>query len=423
MLIKIKSIKILVMSNKINTDNYKGVRDFYPEDQAIQNYIFKIWKETMESFGYEQYDASILESSDLYKAKSSQEIVNEQTYSFSDRGDRDVTLRPEMTPTIARMIAKKRGSLTFPLRWFSIPNLFRYERPQKGRLREHWQLNADLFGVDDIQTDVEMIEIAYTILKNFGLRDDQFEIRINNRKLINKTFKELGLNMIESNELSRLLDKKDKIKDFDKKVEELLGRKINLDIKPDESIIAIKEKLALRGITNVVFVPELTRGFDYYTGIIFEIFDKNPENNRSLFGGGRYDDLLNIFNAERIPAVGFGMGDVMLRETLATYSLLPKNISKTNLLLCPLNDAFFDIAADWAGHLRDGGLNVSVDYSGKKLDKQIRNADKNNIPFIACIGENEVKKEKLSVKELRTGKQKLLSLKKIPGFVKKVLNK
>lgn len=406
------------MNKEVTTDSYKGVRDFYPEDQFIQNYIFDIWKKSLESFGYEQYDASILEYSDLYKAKSGEEIVNEQTYQFIDRGLREVTLRPEMTPTVARMIAKRKRELTFPVRWFSIPNLFRYERPQKGRLREHWQLNADFFGVESIDADIEMIEIAYTILKNFGLKDDQFEIRVNDRRLLNNYFKELGLNEIKAHEFSRLLDKKDKIKDFDEQIEKLIGKKINFDPKPNEAIEAVIQKLRDRRISNVVFVPTLTRGFDYYTGIVFEVFDKHPENNRSLFGGGRYDDLLDIFGAEKVPAVGFGMGDVMLRETLKTYNLIPEFKSKTDLMLCPLNDAFFDIASDWASHFRDEGLNVLVDYSGKKIGDQIKKADKRKITFIACVGEDEVSKKKLSVKNLNSGKEKVLAIKKISKFVK-----
>lgn len=411
------------MNKKVSTESYKGVRDFYPEDQTIQNFIFDVWKKTLTNFGYEQYDASILELSDLYKAKSGDEIVGQQTYTFIDRGDREVTLRPEMTPTIARMIASRRRDLIFPLRWFSIPNLFRYERPQRGRLREHWQLNVDLFGIDNLQAEMEVIEIAYKILLNFGMKDDQFEIRINDRKLLNKYFEDQGLNEIEVHELTRLIDKKNKISDFDEQVKRLLGRSIDLDIKPNETIQAIIDTLRNRQISNVVFDPTITRGFDYYTGVVFEIFDKHPDNNRSLFGGGRYDDLLDIFDAEKVPAFGFGMGDVMLKETLDTYGLLPKTKTNINLMLCPLNDAFFDISADWASHFREEGLNVTVDFSGKKIGDQIKKADKKNIPFVACIGEDEIKNGKLILKELQNGQEKKLARKKIVEFVKKKLNK
>lgn len=404
--------------NKITTENYKGVRDFYPEDQSLQNYIFFIWKETLESFGYEQYDASILEYSDLYKAKSGQEIVTEQTYNFIDRGERDVTLRPEMTPTIARMIAKKKKELIFPLRWYSIPNLFRYERPQKGRLREHWQLNADIFGIDNFFAELEILEITYTLMRNFGLDDTQFEIKINDRNILNKKFEEMGLNKIEATELSRLIDKKNKIDDFDEQVEKLLGKKISFDFEPNEKITAIIEKLKRRGITNISFAPTITRGMDYYTGFVFELFDTNPENARALMGGGRYDDLLDIFGQEKLPAVGFGMGDVMLKETLQTYDLLPKHFSKIDLVFCPLNEAFFDIVSEWATDLRESGLNIMIDYSGKKIKDQIGKASKRDVQFISCIGDDEISSKKIEIKDLRTGKTVKLPMQKVSEFVK-----
>ncbi len=175
-------------TKKLSTEPYKGVRDFYPADMAVQSYIFDIWKKTAESFGYEEYGASVLEPANFYKAKSGEEIVNEQTYTFIDRGEREVTLRPEMTPTLARMVAAKKRELVFPLRWYSIPNLFRYEQPQRGRVREHWQLNVDLFGVNGIEADVEVISLAYKIMKNFGAKDEDFEIRVNSRNLLRKIF-------------------------------------------------------------------------------------------------------------------------------------------------------------------------------------------------------------------------------------------
>src|SRR5271170_7500650 len=158
----------MAKGDKLPTDSYKGVRDFYPEDQFIQRYIFEHWERVCELFGYEEYSAGILENAELYRSKTSEEIVNEQTYTFTDRGDREVTLRPEMTPTLARMVAAKYRELGFPLRWYSIPNVFRYERPQRGRLREHWQLNVDLFGSDSFAADAEVIQVAYEVMKAFG---------------------------------------------------------------------------------------------------------------------------------------------------------------------------------------------------------------------------------------------------------------
>ena len=305
----------------LSTESYKGVRDFYPEDMFVEKYLFEKMRKTVESFGYVEYGASPLEESELYRQKSGEEIIRKQTYSFKDRGDRDVTLRPEMTPTTARMIAKKRRELAFPLRWYSIANMFRYERPQRGRLREHFQLNVDLFGIENDEAEVEIISLASHILKSFGMSDENFEILINSRVLLQEYLKKEELSDIEIKSFQKLLDKKNTIKNFEEESRKLLGREISLDISPNEKINDIISALEKRGIKNVRFSETLIRGFDYYTDIVFEIFDKNTENRRSLFGGGRYDELLSLFGKENIPAVGFGMGDVTLKDTLETYNL------------------------------------------------------------------------------------------------------
>lgn len=409
------------MSNKLSKESYKGVRDFYPEDQFIQDYIFFVWEETLRSFGYEKYNASVLEPTDLYRAKSGEEIVNEQTYQFTDRGDREVTLRPEMTPTVARMIAQRKRELVLPVRWFSIPNLFRYERPQRGRLREHWQLNADIFGVDSIEADVEVIEIAATLLTNFGLNDTQFEIRINDVAALSQQLEEAGLNDIEAHQYKKLLDKKAKIDDFDEQVKKLLGRDFEFSLQPSTQVETVIAKLQNRGISNVIFSPETVRGFDYYTGVVFEVFSTDPNNNRSLFGGGRYDDLLKIFDEQPVPAVGFGMGDVTARDVLETYNLIPPYEPSAQLTICSLNDAFYDIAGELAQELRWQDIAVAVDFSGKKLSEQISRADKRGIPLLICIGEDELATNNYTLKDLRSGKEKKLKREKIAGFVKKTL--
>jgi len=300
---------------KLSTEPYKGVRDFYPEDMAVQNYIFDTWKKVSHDFNYEEYTASILEPAELYRSKGNEEIVNEQTFGFTDRGDREVVLRPEMTPTLARMVAGRRKSLKFPLRWFSIPNVFRYEKPQRGRKREHWQLNCDLMGIADISAEVEIISLAHAIMKAFGTKDEDFQIKVNDRKLLNEKF--------GSPELIRLLDRKNKIstEEFEKIWQETSGKAFDSNIEPNDDIKNLISKLAERGISNVVFEPTITRGFDYYTGIVFEMFDTSPENSRSLFGGGRYDNLLEIFGVEPVPTVGFGMGDITFRDFLETHNL------------------------------------------------------------------------------------------------------
>jgi histidyl-tRNA synthetase len=261
--------------SKLDTAPYKGVRDFYPEDMAIQNYIFDIWKKVAKEAEYEEYSASLLEPTEIYTEKSGSEIVNEQTFTFMDRGGRSVTLRPEMTPTLARMVAARRRNLKFPLRWFSIPNLFRYERPQRGRKREHWQLNCDLLGVSGIEGDLEVIKLADAIMKEFGAKTEDYEIRLN-------TYAESrdGLN-------------------------------------------EVMERLSGEGITNTRIDDTLVRGQSYYTGVVFEIFDTDTENSRSICGGGRYDNLLEIFDVEPLPIAGFGMGDITIKDFLETHKLGP----------------------------------------------------------------------------------------------------
>jgi histidyl-tRNA synthetase len=285
--------------SKLGTDPYKGVRDFYPEDMAIQNYIFKIWREVVESFEYVEYSASILEPSELYKSKTSEEIVNEQMFTFTDRGGREVALRPEMTPTLARMVAARRRNLKFPLRWYSIPNVFRYERPQRGRRREHWQLNCDLIGIAGVEAEIEIISLAHAIMKAFGAKDEDFEIQVNSRKAIPE-----GVTM----ETIRKIDR---------------GEELDISIDETLEIRTLLEKLNRKDIQNAKFNPKIVRGFDYYTGMVFEVFDTHEENRRSLFGGGRYDNLLEIFDVEPIPAVGFGMGDITIRDFLETHKLKP----------------------------------------------------------------------------------------------------
>jgi len=425
--------------SKLDTGSYKGVRDFYPEDQFIQNHIFSVWRKAVESFGYSEYSASILEPSELYKAKTGEEIVNEQTYTFKDRGDREVTLRPEMTPTVARMVAMRRRELGFPLRWYSVPNLFRYEAPQRGRLREHWQLNADIFGLESIEAETEIIQIAHKIMRNFGATDDDFLIRLNSRKIINSLYRLFGLDAESSQTISKLIDKKNKIseEDFSLDIEKVLGDKsksfIELISSPDkllekigkesedvEEIFQVTRSLEKLGITNITFDQTLMRGFDYYTGVVFEVFDTNKENPRSLFGGGRYDDLTAVFSAESVPAVGFGAGDVTIRDFLETHNLLPAYKSTTNLYVAILEEKHFSDARVLAGYLRASGVNVALDFSLRKVGDQIKTADKHGIPFVIVIGDDEIQSKIYKLKDLKTGKDWSLSAEEV---IQKILSK
>lgn len=404
---------------KLSTDNYKGVRDFYPEDYKVLEYIFSKWKSVLSQYGYEQYDASPLEYSEIYKQKSGEEIVNEQTYTFTDKGGREISLRPEMTPTVARLVARKHRELSYPLRWFSIPNVFRYERPQKGRLREHWQLNVDIFGLESMFADVELVQIAYDILINFGLTDSQFVIKINNRKMLNTFFENTTLSEEQKYAVLKLLDKKNKLPNFDELLRDIAGKDFKFNPEMDEETIAVIESLKKRGISNIEFDPYMVRGFDYYDGIIFEIFDTSPANNRSIFGGGRYNNLTQMFSNDSVPACGFGMGDVTLRDILETYDLLPTFTDTVDVYLAPLHENFIEETLTLADDLRKTGIKVIVDYSGRKVVDQIKKAISKKCRFFAAIGDDEIYSKKLILKNLATKKESKEKFKNIAKFVKK----
>ena len=394
--------------NKLSTEPYKGVRDFFPEDQALLNYIIKTWRDACERFGYVEYSASILEPSDLYKAKGAdnEEIVNEQTYSFTDRGEREVTLRPEMTPTVARMVAHKRRELGYPLRWYSVPNCFRYERPQRGRLREFWQLNADIFGTRSPAADAEIIMLAYEILRAFGGKPEDFEIRLGSRAALDLLTTELGLDDTRKAKLLGLLDRRNKMPeaDFIRALDDLgvpHGRVLGGDAPKDVAeVLAILETL---GVPNAKYDPSVVRGFAYYTGVVFEVFDTHPDNNRALFGGGRYDNLTQLFDDEPLPGIGFGMGDVTIRDFLEVRGLLPTYTPPTKVYIAAASTDVVTNVMQLAQELRAQGVAVAVDFGERKLGDQIKVAAKHVVPWLIVVGADEVASGTFGVKNLATG--------------------
>ena len=411
----------------LSTKSYKGARDFYPEDKRIQNYIFSKLREVVESFGYQEYDAPIIEPTELYTAKSSDEIVSEQTYSFTDRGGREVTLRPEMTPTVSRMVADRRQELSYPLRWYSIPDLWRYERPQAGRLRQHYQLNVDIFGVAGIEADHEVITVADAILKFFGAGGDMYEIRINSRADMNEHFDELGLSDDQKKTVTSLIDKKNKMKpeEFEKLVGEATNQEqvnkllhyLNSDTKPSEKVQELISLLQESGVEAVKYDPSITRGFNYYTDIVFEVFDTHPDNNRSMFGGGRYDGLVGLFGVDPVPTVGFGMGDVTLQRFLELHNLLPQLPAETDAVVIIIGDVYKQ-AQKVLSELRSKGARISVDATGRKIDAQIRSAVKSTAPFVLFIGEQELADNSFKLRNLSRGEEMNLSLSQVAETLK-----
>lgn len=395
-------------NEKLSTESYKGVRDFYPPEQALFTHFTNIMRATVEKFGYVEYHASVLEPAELYKSKTSEEIINEQTYTFTDRGGREVTLRPEMTPTVARMVAAKRREFGFPLRLYSIPNVFRYERPQRGRLREHWQLNVDLFGSTSVEADTEVISVAHALMKAFGASDDDFVIKIGSRNFLNALTRELNLSDEAAKALRGLLDKRKKLPpgEFEKQIADLgIAAEALEGGKTPDDVAAVLERLEERGIHNAQFAPEIVRGFDYYSGIVFEVFDNHEDNNRSLFGGGRYDNLTALFDTEPTPGVGFGMGDVTMRDFLEVRGRLPEYAPKTHVYIAVASPEVMGSAVELAAMLRSGNVAVALDFGEKKLGDQIKTATKHKIPHLIVVGEEEVASGNYKVRELASGEE------------------
>ncbi len=428
----------------LSTQPYKGARDFYPEDKRLQNYMFSKLRAEVEKFGYEEIDAPVLEPLDLYAAKSGDEIVNEQTYQFEDRGGRMVAIRPEWTPTVSRMVAARRQELAYPLRWYSIPNLWRYERPQKGRLREHWQLNVDIFGLSDLSAERELIQLGDQIMKSFGAKSSMYEIRINSRQLVDYAMQTyLGLDTVQAHSMIRLIDRIHKMEraafvaqvdalctSFQRQngtVDKLLAF---LDVKKIELLPAelltnpIVQQLhvlltALQdaNVTNVRFDPSLMRGFDYYTGVVFEVFDTDPENNRSMFGGGRYDGLVGMFGVEPVPTVGFGMGDVTLQNFLESHSLIPKLHADTDVYVIQIGNVDAQ-AQRIIAELRHQGIKVAVDASGRKPGVAIKVAAKKDIHYALFLGEREIADEMYELRNLITGEEERHGIARIVSILK-----
>lgn len=422
----------------LSTQPYKGARDFYPEDKQRQDYMFGVIRQTVKRYGYAEYDAPVIEPLDLYRAKTGEEIINEQVYSFTDRGGREVAIRPEITPTVSRMVAAKRQELAYPLRWFSIPNLWRYERPQRGRLREHWQLNVDIFGDAGLSADHEAIAVASDVLQSFGATSDMYVIKVNCRKLMNSLMSDyLKLDDQQAHSLSKLIDRMNKMPQdkFLAAVSEIVADKVDMVMDllaakeisdlPEavrqgeyaERLSTLLEMLSKTGINNVVFDITLMRGFDYYTDIVFEVNDTNPENNRSMFGGGRYDGLVGLFGVEPVPTVGFGMGDVTLANFLEAHNLLPNYQNATDVVIVTIGDVYADAYAI-AQALRKDNINVSIDSTNRKLDKKIKTVDKQGISFALFVGEDDVQEKTYQLKNLKSGESSSVSIDQISAILR-----
>lgn len=432
------------MSNLLSTQPYKGTRDFYPREMKFRNWFFGKIRETLEASAYEEYNAPMVESLELYIAKSGEEIAKEQTYNFTDRGGRQLALRPEMTPSVARMVAAKMNDLNMPLKWFSIPNMYRYERPQRGRLREFWQLNVDIFGCDTFEADMDIVESAINVMRAFGADETMFRVHINNRRFFNDVIEKIsGTDADGAKKVSKIVDKKNKIPrdvyeremaelgiDEEKlaKIDALYTMSVEEatalcpDSKGSEELSSLFALLHETGLDKYcVFDFGIIRGLDYYTGTVFEVFDESPENNRAMFGGGRYDNLVGLFakNA-KVSGVGYGMGDVTLENFLVTHGLCPdftENAQK--VLVARFDDVPYREYINLTAKIREGGTVTSLYLGSKKFAKQIDYAVKENYTHIVIMGGNELAAGKVKIKNLTTHEEIEINACAAPDYFKK----
>lgn len=428
----------------LSSQPYKGSRDFYPADFNRRQWIYETCARVLRGFGYQEYDGPLLESFDLYAAKSGQELVDQQLYSFLDRGERKVAIRPEMTPTLARMVAAKLEEIPKPVRWFRFPNVWRYERPQKGRLREHWQLNVDVLGGDATWAETEILEIAGSLFKSFGAQK-YVRFRINHRALMDAFYtQQLSLSSEIIPALSRILDGREKmssevfIQNLEKiqltaaqidKVQSFISSDLSQATKlcpcpAAEHLNVLFERLSKTSTPDVYhFDPSIVRGLDYYTGVVFEAFDVSPENNRALFGGGRYDNLMGLFHKNKsLSGVGLGMGDVVLSDFLDLHKLWPDLNQKNQIFISCLDDQLYNDVSKLAVSLRDSDLSVMTSLGSGSFKNQLKQADRLGVRWIILWGENEKKSNQVLVKELSTGNQDAVDIDQLLQWFKSRCN-
>ncbi|GJQ35241.1 MAG: histidine--tRNA ligase [Anaerolineaceae bacterium] len=398
----------------------KGVREFYPETMSLRNYLYEKVRSASRSFGYQEWDGPFIETIDLYAAKSGEELVKKQSFVFEDRGGDLVTLRPELTPSLARMIAAKQGQLTFPVRWWSFGPFWRYEQPQKGRTREFFQWNIDMVGADSPEADAEMIAIAATFLRSVELDPARVSIFVNDRSLMTSQFDMLDIPVEKRVDASNLIDRRSKMKPdaweayglemglSQRQIDGLKQVLENYNLwKQSDNLQRVFTALNALGVKEYIkFDPAVMRGLLYYTSTVFEAFDLTGSVRRSILGGGRYDNLLEDVGGDSLPATGFAMGDVVIGIVLQEAGLVPDfEPSPAQVLVTVFDKNLWVQSLSLASELRQTGLNVMVYPEPVKLPKQFKFADKMKMRVAMVLGPNEVEKGLVVVKNLGTGDQ------------------
>lgn len=415
----------------------KGTRDFYPDNMAVRRWIFDEIRSVSSDFGYQEYEGPCLELIDLYAAKSGEELVKEQAFVFSSPGDDLLTLRPELTPTLARMVAQQQFELPFPLRWWSIGPFWRYEQPQRGRTREFYQWNIDLIGTESTASDAEIVAVAATFFRNIRLSPEKVQIFVNNRRLMDQSFAKIGIDKDLRPIVFRLVDKLDKLppkewRDYavDNGITvaqvDSLEQLINDHQlwQNSSELIEFFELIEAFGVSEFVsFNPKVIRGLDYYTGTVFEAYELGGKS-RAILGGGRYDNLVADVGGKPLPGVGFAMGDVVIELVLRDAGLIPSKLGGGPQVMVALFEK--SILSDvllLSNQLRDAGYRTVLYPNEDRLGKQFKFADKLNIPIVVILGPDELSSGQVAIKNLMTREQVVVDrvelLKKISEFLVK----
>tara|TARA_B100001113_G_scaffold353555_1_gene358333 strand:- start:2841 stop:4097 length:1257 start_codon:yes stop_codon:yes gene_type:complete len=409
------------------TQGVRGTRDFYPEDMRLRNWLFDNFTDAALLHGFDEYDAPILEYEELYTRKQGEEIT-EQLYNFEDKGDRKVALRPEMTPSLARMVMARAGGLPMPIKWFSIPQCWRYERTQRGRGREHYQWNVDIWGTNEISADAELISILVTFFEGVGLTAKDLVIKISSRKVLEEVLGSLKISEEIFSKTCIIVDKMDKLS-ADVVEEQLIELGHNSGaISTIQSILSIKnidelanslgkessavselnslfDSIDSYGISEWVELDvSIVRGLAYYTGAVFEAHDREGKF-RAICGGGRYDKLLSTLGGKDLPATGFGFGDMVIMELLTEKNLIPELISGIEDIVIPLNPELRSASVMVAAALRDTGRTVDLVLEDKKLKWAFKHAERIGADRLVMVMPEEWKSGKVRIKNLESGEE------------------
>jgi histidyl-tRNA synthetase len=403
---------------------YRGTRDFLPEEMAVRQAVFSKLYQVAETYGFQRYDGPVLEAAEIYEAKSGREIADQQLYTLTDRSGRRLALRPEMTPSVARIVARFAGQLDFPLRWYSHVNCHRYERPQRGRVREHWQINCDIFGSETDAAELEIFDLVHDLMAATGATRDDYVLRVNCRVIAESAMRRIvGVPDEVLPQVFQVVDRWEKVTE-EQRVTDLT--EIGLEDKQIERLTEVltsdggiidelpAEDLAGSNVAKLLqrdertlfkFDPLIIRAFEYYTSTVFEVFDTDPVNQRSLFGGGRYSNLASLFTTKKIPGIGFGMGDVTLLDFLDTHDLLPKPHIGSDVAVIPVNAQLNEAARTITRALRAAGIKTVLPLVERSLSAEMKRAGRNNSRAAIIIGENEWQRGAVTVRDLRTGDQ------------------